>query len=65
MSGQIRPPKEGERYFALVKVDAVNFEPPERKRERVFFENLTPLYPQEKLSLETAARRTLRRASST
>ncbi|MCX6550986.1 MAG: transcription termination factor Rho [Acidobacteria bacterium] len=52
VSGQIRPPREGERYFALVKLDAVNFEPPERKRERVFFENLTPLYPQEKFSLE-------------
>jgi len=54
VSGQIRPPREGERYFALVKVDAVNFEPPERKRERVFFENLTPLYPQEKFALEHA-----------
>jgi transcription termination factor Rho len=55
VSGQIRPPREGERYFALVKVDAVNFEPPERKSERVFFENLTPLYPQEKFRLEYAA----------
>jgi transcription termination factor Rho len=55
VSGQIRPPREGERYFALVKVDAVNFEPPERKSERVFFENLTPLYPQEKFKLEYAA----------
>src|SRR6059036_1559689 len=55
VSGQIRPPKEGERYFALIKVEAVNFEPPERGRERVFFENLTPLYPQSKLSLETDA----------
>jgi len=54
VSGQIRPPREGERYFALVKVDAVNFEPPERKSERVFFENLTPLYPQEKFNLEYA-----------
>jgi len=53
VSGQIRPPKDGERYFALIKVEAVNFEPPERGRERVFFENLTPLYPQAKLSLET------------
>ncbi len=53
VSGQIRPPREGERYFALVKVDAVNFEPPERKSGRVFFENLTPLYPQKKFSLET------------
>ena len=55
VSGQIRPPREGERYFALVKVDAANFEPPERKSERVFFENLTPLYPQEKFTLEHSA----------
>ena len=53
VSGQIRPPKEGERYFALIKVEAVNFEPPEKAREKVFFENLTPLYPQAKISLET------------
>src|SRR6059036_1847842 len=55
VSGQIRPPKDGERYFALIKVEAVNFEPPERGRERVFFENLTPLYPQSRISLETDA----------
>jgi transcription termination factor Rho len=55
VSGQIRPPKDGERYFALIKVEAVNFEPPERAREKVFFENLTPLYPQQKLLLETEA----------
>jgi transcription termination factor Rho len=54
VSGQIRPPKEGERYFALIKVEAVNFEPPEQAREKLFFENLTPLYPQERLRLETA-----------
>ena len=53
VSGQIRPPKDGERYFALIKVEAVNFEPPERAREKVFFENLTPLYPQERITLET------------
>src|SRR5580704_16339428 len=53
ISGQIRPPKEGERYFALIKVEAINFEPPEIARERVFFDNLTPLYPSEKLRLET------------
>ena len=47
VSGQIRPPKEGERYFALLKVEAVNFEPPDQAREKLFFENLTPLYPQE------------------
>src|SRR3984885_3325995 len=53
VSGQIRPPKDGERYFALIKVEAVNFEPPEKAREKVFFENLTPLYPQSRISLET------------
>ncbi|MGE4068583.1 MAG: transcription termination factor Rho [Vicinamibacterales bacterium] len=52
VSGQVRPPKEGERYFALIKVEAVNFEPPARGKERVFFENLTPLYPQERVRLE-------------
>src|SRR5216110_3082149 len=55
VSGQIRSPKDGERYFALIKVEAVNFEPPERIREKVFFENLTPLYPQDRISLETAS----------
>ena len=49
VAGQIRPPKEGERYFALIKVEAVNFEPPARGKERIFFENLTALYPQEKI----------------
>ena len=53
ISGQIRPPKEDERYFALIKVDAVNFEPPDRGSEKVFFDNLTPLYPQERIRLET------------
>ena len=53
VSGQIRPPKEGERYFALIKVDAINFEPPEESRNKIFFDNLTPLYPQERLKLET------------
>jgi transcription termination factor Rho len=52
VSGQIRPPKEGERYFALIKVEAINFEAPEQSREKVFFDNLTPLYPDEKLSME-------------
>ena len=47
ISGQIRPPKEGERYFALIKVDAINFEPPEEARNKIFFDNLTPLYPNE------------------
>jgi transcription termination factor Rho len=52
VSGQIRPPKEGERYFALIKVEAVNFEAPGQSREKLFFENLTPLYPQERITLE-------------
>jgi len=53
ISGQIRPPKEGERYFALIKVDAINFEPPEEARNKIFFDNLTPLYPNARLRLET------------
>ena len=53
VSGQIRPPKEGERYFALIKVEAVNFEAPDQARDKLFFENLTPLYPQERITLET------------
>src|ERR1700712_2596685 len=54
VSGQIRAPKEGERYFALIKVEAVNFEAPDQAREKLFFENLTPLYPQERLTLEAS-----------
>ncbi len=53
VSGQIRPPKEGERYFALIKVEAVNFEAPDQARNKLFFENLTPLYPEERVKLET------------
>ena len=53
VSGQIRSPKEGERYFALLKVEAVNYEDPEAIRDKVPFDNLTPLYPQEKLRLES------------
>ncbi len=53
VSGHIRPPKEGEKYFALLKVEAVNFENPEKCKEKIFFENLTPLYPEERLVLET------------
>src|ERR1043165_924324 len=53
VSGQIRPPKEGERYFALIKVEAINFESPDQAREKVFFDNLTPLYPDEQLRMET------------
>ena len=53
ISGQIRPPKEGERYFALIKVEAINFEPPDEARNKILFDNLTPLYPQERCRLET------------
>jgi transcription termination factor Rho len=53
ISGQIRPPKEGERYFALLKVEAVNFEDPSVARDKILFDNLTPLYPDERLCLET------------
>ena len=53
VSGQVRPPKDGERYFALIKVEAVNFEAPDQARNKLFFENLTPLYPQERFKLET------------
>ncbi|MFO1519896.1 MAG: transcription termination factor Rho [bacterium] len=52
VSGQIRPPKEGERYFALLKVENVNFEVSEAARDKILFDNLTPLYPNEKLNLE-------------
>ncbi len=55
VSGQVRPPKDGERYFALIKVEAVNFESPDQARNKLFFENLTPLYPQERLRLETTS----------
>jgi len=54
VSGQIRPPKEGERYFALLKAETINFEPPEAARDKTLFDNLTPLYPEEKLKLENA-----------
>ena len=53
VSGQIRPPKESERYFALLKVEAVNFEDPEKAKEKILFDNLTPLFPEERLTLET------------
>jgi transcription termination factor Rho len=53
ISGQTRAPKEGEKYFALTKVDSVNFEAPDHTRKRVFYENLTPLYPDRRLNLET------------
>ena len=53
VSGQVRPPKEGERYFALIKVEAINFEHPDVARDRTFFENLTPIYPDERVNQET------------
>jgi transcription termination factor Rho len=52
ISGHIRPPKEGERYFALLKVESINYEDPERARDKILFDNLTPLYPNERLRLE-------------
>ncbi|HTY45356.1 MAG TPA: transcription termination factor Rho [Patescibacteria group bacterium] len=52
VSGEIRPPKEGEKYFALLKVEAVNFENPEQAKEKVLFDNLTPVYPREHFVLE-------------
>ena len=54
VSGQIRPPKEGERYFALLKVDAINYEDPEISRSKILFDNLTPYYPIKKIKLEYA-----------
>jgi transcription termination factor Rho len=53
VSGQVRPPKDGERYFALIKVEAVNFDTPETTKDKVLFDNLTPLYPSERIRLET------------
>lgn len=51
--GDVRPPKEGEKYFALLKVDSVNFEPPEAARDKILFDNLTPIYPEERFNLES------------
>jgi transcription termination factor Rho len=56
VSGQVRPPKEGERYFALLRVEAINFESPEAAKGKILFDNLTPFYPVEKLKLETVDR---------
>ena len=53
VTGQIRPPKDNERFFALLRVEAVNFESPEKARDRLLFDNLTPLYPEERINLET------------
>ncbi|MEI8359118.1 MAG: transcription termination factor Rho, partial [Deltaproteobacteria bacterium] len=55
VAGQIRPPKEGERYFALLRVSQINYEEPDRAREKILFDNLTPLYPDEHLVLEHSA----------
>jgi transcription termination factor Rho len=55
VGGQIRPPKEGERYFALLKVERVNFESPEAAKDKILFDNLTPLYPEKRLILETTS----------
>jgi transcription termination factor Rho len=55
VSGQIRPPKDGERYFALIKVEAINFEHPDIARNKIFFDNLTPLYPNQRVKLETTS----------
>lgn len=52
VSGEVRPPKEGEKYFALLKVDSVNFENAEAAKDKIIFDNLTPLYPEEKFKLE-------------
>lgn len=52
ISGKIRPPKEGERYFAMLKVDTINFETPEKARNKILFENLTPIFPDERMRLE-------------
>jgi transcription termination factor Rho len=54
VSGQVRPPREGERYFALIKVEGINFDPPDAARDKVIFDNLTPLYPNQRIHLETA-----------
>jgi transcription termination factor Rho len=56
VTGQIRPPKDGERYFALLKVETINFEPPEVARDKILFDNLVPLYPEEKFNLEHDAK---------
>ena len=53
VTGEIRPPKEGERYFALLKVESINFESPEAAQDKILFDNLTPLYPEERIKLET------------
>src|SRR3984893_4310680 len=58
ISGNVRPPHEGEKYFALVKIEAINFESPEETRNKILFDNLTPLYPQERVKMETVRENT-------
>jgi transcription termination factor Rho len=58
ISGNVRPPHEGEKYFALVKIEAINFESPEETRNKILFDNLTPLYPQERVRMETVGENT-------
>ena len=60
ISGNVRPPHEGEKYFALVKIEAINFESPEETRNKILFDNLTPLYPQERVKMETVRENTQR-----
>ncbi|MBC7357420.1 MAG: transcription termination factor Rho [Desulfacinum sp.] len=55
VSGQIRPPKDNERYFALLKVEAINYEEPEAARDKILFDNLTPIYPDRRINLETTS----------
>ncbi len=56
VQGQVRSPKDGERYFALIKVEAINFEPPEVAKQKILFDNLTPYYPTERFKLETTGK---------
>jgi transcription termination factor Rho len=55
VSGQVRPPKDTERYFALLKIEAINYQSPELSKERIFFDNLTPIHPDKKFNLETTS----------
>ena len=65
VEGQIRAPKDGERYFAMLKVNNINFEPPEALQHRINFDNLTPLYPNRRLKMENAGGRERREGSAT
>jgi transcription termination factor Rho len=59
IAGEIRPPKEGERYFALLKVSTINFEPPAKAKTKILFDNLTPLYPNDRFKMETEDKKNL------